>query len=217
MIRAVGFDLDYTLVVPERDRQTLLHEASKAVDAPLFDRQAYLDAHRRNLSNETREPIFKDLLEDHETPVSPAELSDAYQHAINNSLIALEGAAQLVTDLRNEYRVGLLTDGPIEAQQAKLERLGWQDLFDTVLISGSLPAGKPDHRAFRSLLAELDTVPEESVYIGDHADLDIRGATDMNMHAIHVIGPDDDPSPLADAVLTRDELVARLPDVLKTL
>ncbi|MFC6733333.1 HAD family hydrolase [Haladaptatus sp. DYSN1] len=216
MIRAVGFDLDYTLAVPERDRQTLLHEAAAAVDAPQLSRQAYLDAHRRNLSNETREPIFADLLADHETQVSPADLSAAYRNAINNALVPVSGAKRLVDTLRKSYRVGLLTDGPIVAQQAKLERLGWQNLFDATIISGALPAGKPDGRAFRALLAELDAEPAETVYIGDHPDLDVQGAKDMAMYAVHVVGPDEEPSPVADAVIDRADLVETLPKVLKS-
>ena len=69
-VTAVAFDLDYTLTIPERDRQALLDEASAAVDGPALSREAYLDAHRRNLTNRTREPIFEDLLADHDTDAS---------------------------------------------------------------------------------------------------------------------------------------------------
>ena len=62
MPRAVVFDLDYTLAVPERDRATILAEAAQAAGAPPLSREAYLEAHRRNLTRETREPIFADLL-----------------------------------------------------------------------------------------------------------------------------------------------------------
>lgn len=61
-VKAVGFDLDYTLAVPDRDRSRLLADAVDAVGAPPITREAYLEAHRRNLTGETRAPIFEDLL-----------------------------------------------------------------------------------------------------------------------------------------------------------
>jgi len=36
----------------------------------------------------------------------------------------------MLADLRGEYRVGLLTNGPVRAQRDKLETLGWEDAFD---------------------------------------------------------------------------------------
>ena len=62
-IEAVGFDLDYTLAVPERDRARLLADAVESVGAAPITREAYLEAHRENLTGETRAPIFEDLLD----------------------------------------------------------------------------------------------------------------------------------------------------------
>ena len=37
---AVAFDLDYTLAVPTRDRQTILSEAAQVAGAPPLSREA---------------------------------------------------------------------------------------------------------------------------------------------------------------------------------
>jgi putative hydrolase of the HAD superfamily len=212
-IRAVAFDLDYTLAIPERDRQTLLDEASEAVDGPCLSREAYLDAHRRNLTNRTREPIFDELLADRETDASAAALADTYREAITDALVPVSGAEELVRELREEYRVGLLTDGPVRAQQAKVDALGWADLFDAVVITGSLDAGKPDARAFQAELDALGTTAEETIYVGDSAELDIAGARAAGLRAIHVLD-DGAASPEADATIERDVLAERLPAVV---
>jgi putative hydrolase of the HAD superfamily len=212
-VSAVAFDLDYTLTVPARDRQTLLDEATAAVGAPRFSREAYLDAHRRNLTSETREPIFADLLED-EHDVSSAALADTYRDIIGDALVPVTGTETLVNRLRETYRVGLLTDGPVRAQRAKLDALGWSDLFDAVVITGALAAGKPDERAFRAVTEALSTPAAETVYIGDHPEADIAGAHAAGLHTIQVT--DGDPVREADARINRDALAARLPELIET-
>lgn len=217
-MNAVGFDLDYTLAVPERDRATLLRETLDAVDAPPVSREEYKRAHAADLATETREPIFAALLEEYDDDTDPAVLAAAYRERILDALVPLPGVEALVARLRRDYRVGLLTDGPLRAQQSKLEAVGWTDLFDAVVITGTLPAGKPDRRAFDALLDELDAAPDETTYVGDYPEADIVGAKNAGFYAVQVVydgGPD--PHPDADAVVRREELVDRLPGVLADL
>jgi putative hydrolase of the HAD superfamily len=213
-VAAVVFDLDYTLAVPERERQVILDEATATADAPSLSRAAYIDAHRRHLTNETRAPIFADLLTDRGSEASPEDLASAYRVAIERALVPVPGAEKVVRDLRREYRVGLLTDGPILAQEGKLDALGWADLFDAVVVTGALAAGKPDERAFRTVLEKLGADPAEAVYVGDNADTDIHGARDAGLRAVHVLSREGEPCPRADAALARDRLGEDLPTIL---
>lgn len=216
-IVAVGFDLDYTLAVPDRDRATLLDEATARVDAPALSREDYLKAHRDHLAGETRAPIFEELLEPHPTDASADDLARAYRETVNEALVPVEGAEQLLVGLREAYRVGLLTNGPSVAQREKLSTLGWTDSFDAVVISGDLEAGKPDPRAFEALLNALRSGPEETVYVGDEAEADVGGAVRAGLRVVQVVAPDGpDPDPRADAHIERNELVKRLPDILAT-
>lgn len=217
MVAAVGFDLDDTLAVPERDRATILTDAVEAVDAPDISREDYLEAHREHLTAETRAPIFDALLPADADPTAE-ELATAYRDAVEGALVPVPGAADLVCDLRNDYRVGLLTDGPVRAQHGKLETLGWTDLFDAVVVTGGLPAGKPDPRTFAALLDELDAEPSETVYVGDHPDADVRGALDAELRVVQVVyqgGPDRVPG--VDAAVERDRLGADLLPILATV
>lgn len=217
-LSAVIFDLDYTLAVADVDRQTLLSEALAAVDAPDATREEYLDAHGRNLTGESREPIFAELFDDRETDVDPETAATAYRRAIADALTPVEGAAELVTALREDYRVGLLTNGPVRAQRDKLETLGWTDLFDATVVTGELPAGKPDERAFQAILSALGVPAEEAAYVGDDVDADVVGATNAGMAAVQVLFPDGPaPDDRADAHVDRAELASRLPEVLSRL
>ncbi|WP_226480285.1 HAD family hydrolase [Natrinema amylolyticum] len=218
MPRAVVFDLDYTLAVPQRDRTTILEEATAATGAPSLTRESYLEAHRRNLTSETREPIFADLLADSESDTDPAAVATAYRETIAEALEPLPGVEAMLADLRGEYRVGLLTNGPVRAQRDKLETLGWEDAFDAALVTGELEAGKPDPRAFEAITGELGVDPADAVYVGDEVEADIRGATEAGMRAIQVLladGPD--PDPRAVAHVEQADVATAVPDVLADL
>lgn len=219
-IRAVGFDLDYTLVVPDRDRSVLLSDAVDAVGAPPISRDAYLDAHRRNLTGETRAPIFEDLLArgGGDTAASSEELARAYREAINAALVPVRGVESMLASLRERYRVGLLTNGPTVAQQAKLVTLGWEDAFDAVVITGELTAGKPDAAAFEALLDALDADPGETAYVGDELDADVAGASASGFAVVQVVFPGGPaPDPRADAQVERDAMARELPAILESL
>lgn len=225
VIRAVGFDLDATLVVPDRDRATLLSEAIRTAGAadllPDLTRDSYLRAHRKHSGGLTREPVFAALVEEHtngEGDPDPARLADAYRRAVEDALTPVPGAADLVRSLRASYRVGLLTDGPVETQRGKLETLGWTDLFDAVVVTGELPEPKPDPRTFQRLLEDLGAAPDETVFVGDHPEADIAGAAAAGLYAVQVSFPGGpDPHPAADATVRRSELATRLPDLLESL
>ena len=217
-IRAVVFDLDYTLAVVSRARQEILDAATEAVGAPPLTRGDYLDVHSRHLDVESRVPIFAEMLDEAGSDVDPEALAAAYQETILDSLEPVDGAEEVVRSLREEYPVGLLTNGPVAAQRGKIETLGWGELFDAIAVTGDLEAGKPDERAFKAVLESLAVDPGETVYVGDDVDADIHGAKDAGMYAVQVLFPDGpDPDPRADAHVDRAELREALPAAINSL
>lgn len=216
-VSAVVFDFDYTLTAPDRPRQEVLDEATDAVGTPRMSREEYLDAHARHLDSDSRVPIFAELLpEDADT--DPEELAAAYREKVADSLRSVEGVAGLLADLRDEYTLGLLTNGPVDAQQSKLDRFDWVGEFDVVVITGHLDAGKPDERAFRAVLDDLGIAPGDAVYVGDDAEADVEGAKNAGMYAIQVLFEDGpDPHSDADAHVERDSLATDLPEILQRL
>lgn len=217
-VAAVGFDLDETLAIPDRDRSILLAEAADAVGAPPIDRDAYLDAHRRNLTRESRQPIFTDLLSDHDDATAAAELTDAYRRRVNEALVPLEGIESFLASLREDYAIGLLTNGPARAQWEKIAILGWEAVFDAVVVSGDLDAAKPDPEAFRSLLRELNRDPHDTVYVGDDPTTDVAGAVAAGLQPVQVVYPAGPaPDPRAVAHVDRADLIGTLPTILAAL
>lgn len=217
-IRAVGFDLDYTLAVPTRDRETILRDAATAAGAPPLSRDAYLNAHQEHLTGETRAPIFETLLDARDSDADPDAVATSYREHIADALVPVDGAEAFLADLRERYPVGLLTNGPRVAQRDKLATLGWEEIFDVALVTGELTAGKPNAAAFEALLEALGSEAAETAYIGDDVNADIGGAGDAGLVPIQVVfegGPD--PDPRAAAHVERDELIDRLPAILDGL
>lgn len=90
--------------------------------------------------------------------------------------------------LRRVVRVGLVTDGDVEIQRAKLRALGLDEAFDVVVFSDQLGRHhrKPDPEPFRAALASLGIAPAAGVYIGDRPDKDVLGATTAGLRAVRV-------------------------------
>ncbi|MEF8777830.1 MAG: HAD family hydrolase, partial [Natronomonas sp.] len=195
--------LDDTLAITDRDRETLLSAAAERADVSLsFDRMAYLEAHREHSGSESRRPVFEALV----GADAPA-MTQAYREVIGEELTPVDGAEKLLTALRKRYQIGLLTDGPGETQRDKLRRLGWEDTFDAVVITGPLGTSKPDQRAFETLVDTLDVAPDQAIYVGDDPERDIVGAAAAGLVPVQVCYPDGpDPHPDAVATVPRDDL-----------
>lgn len=214
-IGAVTFDLDDTLAVVDCPRDRLLEESATSVGAPPLDRAAYLEAHESIWASETREPIFELLLDDAGvTDIDPAALAKAYRQHIGRHLRPIDGVEAMLDDIADMVPIGLITNGPERAQLDKLERLGWLDRFDAVVITGRLGVPKPQPAPFQAACKRLGVEPSELVHVGDHLVHDVRGAHGVGARAIHVT---DAPTGGASSATTirRSELPVALPGLTR--
>jgi putative hydrolase of the HAD superfamily len=81
-------------------------------------------------------------------------------------------------------RLGVVTNGPTQKQQRKIDVLGLRARVSAVLVSEAFGAGKPDPRIFHAAAAELGVQPEECVFIGDNPEKDVAGAANAGMRAV---------------------------------
>lgn len=211
--RAVTFDLDDTLAVVDRPRAEILAEAVDAVGGPVLTREDYLDAHASVWSSQTREPIFASLLaKEGDIVTDPSRLADAYRRAIGDSLRPVAGVEAMLARLRDSVKVGLITNGPTEAQRDKLDRLGWVDRFDAVVISGRVGAPKPQPEPFMTACDRLNVEPSDVLHVGDHQVHDVKGARDAGLDAIQVVANDTTSATEIDTV-PRHRLATDLPQL----
>ncbi|KAF5292935.1 hypothetical protein FQA39_LY13815 [Lamprigera yunnana] len=81
----------------------------------------------------------------------------------------------LINKLRPNYMLGLITNGPSNAQWEKINLLKLRDYFDIILVSGDLPWEKPNQRIFQKACDYLGVEPYKCIMVGDKIETDILG------------------------------------------
>jgi len=79
--------------------------------------------------------------------------------------------------------MGLLTNSASQYTQQKLEIIGLEGVFAVVSTRDTLGFGKPDPRAFRHACELLGAAPNETLYVGDHIEVDAIAAKDAGLCA----------------------------------
>lgn len=112
------------------------------------------------------------------------------------------------------FALGLLTNGNRAQQEDKLRRIGLFDAFDVVLCMNDVPEAKPSPLAFGALADALGVPSESVVYVGDHLDYDVAGAIGAGMRAVWLdrqgSAARDDVPAAATRIETLDELSSLL-------
>ena len=203
MIRALCFDLDGTLAAYGggfRSFLALLRHDLLLLDCDL-DR--FVEVVEGELSRDgplTLEAALQRALVrlDQHVPADLGETAAAALRAYVEDVRPAAGAAALLARLhRRGVPMALVTNGPVDMQRAALDVLGFEGYFRTVLVSGDPDVGmrKPAARIFSLACTGLETLPSETLMIGDSAAADVEGALAYGMQAV-LIGPPEDGSSL---------------------
>lgn len=81
-----------------------------------------------------------------------------------------DGAEELLQFCkRNNFRLGLISDGRSVTQRNKLKALGIEHFFDKVIISEEFGSEKPDPRNYEAFMENKNT---QYIYIADNPDKD---------------------------------------------
>lgn len=89
------------------------------------------------------------------------------------------------------YKIGLITNAMLPMWMRDIELRHYQLIhyFDTRLTSGDVGFIKPHPAIYQQALAELDTTPEQAVFIGDRPANDIAGAINAGLVSIWMNPP----------------------------
>ncbi|MEU5318297.1 HAD family hydrolase [Streptomyces sp. NPDC021056] len=123
-----------------------------------------------------------------------AELSDAEADAWFQRYIAhYETVWALFPDvlpvldaLADSHRHAVLSNSSIHVQDRKLRALGVYDRFEAVLCAAELGISKPQAGAFHAACEALELAPEEVAYVGDHPEIDGRGAAEAGLRSFWI-------------------------------
>ncbi len=120
------------------------------------------------------------------------------------NIVLPKDSRQILTDLKIRYKLGLITDGWLPGQEYKVESLGIESFFDSIIYTEKLGREfwKPSPKGFEKLLADLEIDAAEAVYIGDNIEKDFIAPNQMGFKTIRIVrgkGIHTTPASLPDA------------------
>ena len=196
-VRAVVFDVDFTLAKPGPDLGPEGYERLGARYGLTLDPGAYDDARRAALADLKRHPeldhdeeiwirftqrIIEGMGGIGDTYAAACEMEGAWAHAHHFELY--DDAIPTLDALRDRgLKLGLLSNSARDLE----EFVGHHRLtVDAVLTSRSHGKTKPHETIFRRMLELLDVAAGEAVMVGDTIEDDVEGATAVGMRAVLV-------------------------------
>jgi putative hydrolase of the HAD superfamily len=110
-----------------------------------------------------------------------------------------EPSAQALATLAPCWRLGIITNGPVEIQARKIAALGLSNRVEAIVFADGRTA-KPSPAPFLEVTRQLRVPLCRSVFVGNDPLCDVYGAWRLGMKTIHVAGtPAARPAPVADA------------------
>ena len=135
-----------------------------------------------------RQARVADLLESFSLPPTDEAVrrfEEAYEPAFAAGLRLFDDAVPFLEAVRaSGTPIGLLTNSSAAYTSQKLEMTGLAGLFAVVATRDTLGFGKPDPRAFHHACQRLGSALPETLYVGDHLEVDAIAARDAGLAAV---------------------------------
>ncbi|XP_054010615.1 N-acylneuraminate-9-phosphatase [Hylaeus anthracinus] len=133
-----------------------------------------------------------------------------YYLALSSDVISM------IRQLRKKYLLGLITNGPSNAQWEKIRKLSLEQYFDIILVSGDLPWEKPHREIFRRACRFLNVKSEKCIMVGDKLETDILGGIEAGLGGTVWIPISDKPH-LLEEDPQPDFTISHITDILNIL
>lgn len=88
--------------------------------------------------------------------------------------------------LAGSHRHAVLSNSSLHVQDRKLRVLGVHDRFEVILCAAELGVSKPEAAAFLAACDALGLPPHQVAYVGDHPEIDGRGAADAGLLSVWI-------------------------------
>ena len=187
------FDLDRTLWDFEKNSENALnilfhdlgldkqlrsfqgfHKTYKEINAKLW-----YDYGRGKITKDIlRIKRFQDTLSSYkiDSPDLAKRLGDGYVEISPYQTQLFPNTKEVLTELKKEYELHIITNGFKEVQFIKLENSGIRDFFDVIVCSEDVGKNKPAPDVFHYSLSQAGAKAHESIMIGDDYQVDVIGA-----------------------------------------
>lgn len=195
MITVVIFDLDDTLYDEIEYCRSGFAAVSEFLanmhDAPAPDRIFAALWKQFGAGNHTR--TFNAALEELDIGYGDKrvpELVDVYRNHVPKITLP-EDTRGILAELSTRYTLALLTDGFLPTQRLKVQALGIEDCFQSIVYTEELGREfwKPSPAGFEKIMRDLNARPENIVYIADNEKKDFIAPNRLGFSTVQLIRP----------------------------
>ncbi|NNE96028.1 MAG: noncanonical pyrimidine nucleotidase, YjjG family [Acidimicrobiales bacterium] len=191
--RHLVFDFDHLLFDTDSSEADALATTLRAhgVDNPhdLLDTYQQINRalwHRVELGeitpNEVKSQRFEELADAANLDYDADSVADDYTRGLAAHGALYDGVADMLATLAETHRFSMVTNGIGSVQRGRLQRLGIDDAFDPLIISGEVGVAKPHADIFELVFAAHPDTPRNNfVMIGDSLTSDIQGGTNAGI------------------------------------
>jgi putative hydrolase of the HAD superfamily len=187
MIKAVLFDLDGTLLDRDESVKKFIDNQYDRLNRIVghIPRETYI---KRFIELDQRGYVWKDkvyqqLVEEFLiTDMTSEELLQDYLEEFKNHCIPFPNLITTLEKLKSRnLRLGMITNGRGQFQLDNIKALGIEKYFDTILISEWEGIKKPDPEIFKRALKQLNVTANQSIFVGDHSENDVKAAKNVGI------------------------------------
>ncbi|MGD6831130.1 HAD family hydrolase [Sutcliffiella halmapala] len=188
-IKAALFDLDGTLLNRDASVKLFINRQYDRIYELVghIPKENYME---RFIELDSRGYVWKDkvyqqLVKELNIKMAWEDLLEDYIKEFRNHCVPFPHLISMLEDLkRNNLRLGIITNGYGQFQMDNVKALGIEMYMDLIFVSEWEGMKKPDSQIFQRALMKLQLQSEESVFIGDHPDNDVKAAQQVGMKGI---------------------------------
>ena len=189
MRNTILFDLDETLLDRAGSLRDFLAWQAKEILANTIDEQIFCDRFIELDANGSvwKDQVYSSLIKEFSiTDWTVSELLSSYEQSFSKFCKFIPNASNALETLhKNGYKLGLVSNGKSPFQERNFNALGVSDLFGVVVVSEAVGFRKPDPEIFMHACNALNTIPSNTIFVGDNPKADIQGANDLGMYTIY--------------------------------
>jgi len=191
LIKAVIFDLDDTLYEEfQFVKSGFLSVSVYMAKNYGIDKEKFYEILIKILEQHGRGKIFDIALEKMDLFNEDLVKSLVYIYRSHEPMIKLHDDLQeILSDLKKEYKLGLITDGDSKVQRNKVRALKIEKYFDSMIFSDEfgIDKRKPHLFPYKQALKQLNIQAREAIYVGDNPNKDFIGAKKLNINTIRIL------------------------------
>jgi N-acylneuraminate-9-phosphatase len=96
------------------------------------------------------------------------------------------GVLELLAQLRTNYTLTVITNGPIYSQHPKVHKIDLKRHVDHIIIGGEEPEEKPAVSIFHKALQLSQCMAEQTIHVGDSLSADIVGGNNAGLKTVWI-------------------------------